>query len=91
VVVARDTLDYVDDPERALAELQRILRPRGTLIVLFDVGHIPNESQPNALTISGIRAGLRPDMTVTYEHEWDEPFGHDGHRVVLVAERGPED
>lgn len=89
VVIARDTLDYVEDPARCLAEFQRVLAPAGTLILLFDVDHTPTDGQPNTLTIAGIRAGLRPDMTVTYEHEWEEPFGHDGHRVVLVAEKAP--
>jgi len=85
VVLARATLDYVDDPERVLRESRRILRPDGKLILLFDVDHVPNASQPNALTVEGVRAGLQ-GMTIVREHHWDEPFGRDGHRVVLVAD-----
>jgi SAM-dependent methyltransferase len=85
VVLLRNTLDYVEDPERALAEARRILAPGGTLIVLFDVEHAPSATQPNALTVARVRAAL-PGMSVVREHYWDEPFGLDGRRVVVVAE-----
>jgi SAM-dependent methyltransferase len=85
VVLARNTLDYVDDPGRAVDEFRRILRPDGRLILLFDVGHMPSPAQPNALTVEGVRSALQ-GLTVIREHSWEEPFGHDGHRVVLVAE-----
>lgn len=84
VVLARSTLDYVDDPERVVAEVRRILRPGGTVIFVFDVDHVPSAMQPNALTVERIRSALA-DLTVVRQHHWDEPFGHDGHRVVLVA------
>jgi len=84
VVLMRNTLDYVDDPERALAEARRILRPDGNLIALFDVGHVPSPTQPNALTMERVKAAL-PGMRIVREHSWPEPFGHDGHRVLLVA------
>jgi SAM-dependent methyltransferase len=87
VVLARDTLDYVDDPEQVLAESQRILGPGGTLIVLFDVDHVPNATQPNALTIERVRGALR-GMAIARQHEWDQPFGSDGHRAILVAKEG---
>jgi SAM-dependent methyltransferase len=88
VVLTRDTLDYVEDPEQVLAESRRVLRPGGTLIALFDVGHVPNASQPNTFTIERVRASLG-DMTVSRQHEWDQPFGSDGHRAIMVAEQPP--
>ncbi len=88
VVLARDTLDYVDDPKQALRELRRILRPGGRLILLFDVDHVPTPTQPNAFTVELVRS-LLEGMDITREHAWGEPFGHDGHRVVLVADLPP--
>jgi len=85
VVLARDTLDYVDDPERSLGELRRILRPGGRLILMFDVGHVPNVSQPNSLTPERVKRQLA-GLKVVREHHWPEPFGADGHRMVLVAD-----
>lgn len=88
VVLARNTLDFVDAPDRALRELRRILKPGGRLILLFDIDHVPSPSQPAALTLAGVKSALT-GMTMTREHHWDEPFGHDGHRVVLVADLPP--
>lgn len=84
VVLARDSLDYVDDPERVMAEARRILRPGGMLILLFDVDSVPSPMEPNALTVARVRDGLA-GMEVIREHHREEPFGHDGHSVVLVA------
>ncbi|MGZ4172037.1 MAG: class I SAM-dependent methyltransferase [Solirubrobacteraceae bacterium] len=84
VVLARDSLDYVDDPEQVMREARRILRPGGTLILLFDVDSVPSPSEPHALTMARIHAGLS-GMEVIREHHREHPFGHDGHSVVLVA------
>lgn len=84
VVLARNSLDYVDDPEQVLREARRILRPAGTVIVLFDVDSAPAPGEPHVLTVPRVRAALG-DLTIIREHSWDQPFGHDGHRVVLVA------
>jgi SAM-dependent methyltransferase len=88
VVLARNSLDFVDDPEQVLREAQRILRPAGTLIALFDVDSTPSPGEPHVLTVERVRATLQW-MTVVRERSWDEPFGHDGHRVALVATRVP--
>jgi SAM-dependent methyltransferase len=84
VVLARDSLDYVDDPEQVLREARRILRPGGSLILLFDVDSVPSPGEPHALTVARVRAGLT-GMELVREHHREQPFGHDGHSVVLVA------
>ena len=88
VVLARDTLDFVDDPRQAVREFRRVLRPGGRLILLFDVDHVPNASQPNTFTVELVRSWL-DGMDISREHAWAEPFGRDGHRVVLVADLPP--
>ena len=85
VVLLRNTLDFVEDPERALAEARRILAPDGKLIMMFDVEHKPSPTQPNALSTERVGDAL-PGMKFVREHYWDEPFGHDGRRVAVVAE-----
>jgi SAM-dependent methyltransferase len=87
VVIARNSLDHVDDPRLALAEARRILRSGGTLILNFDVDHTPTATEPHALDIDEVRSWLH-GMTVVHEDAWDHPHGHDGHAVVLVARQG---
>jgi SAM-dependent methyltransferase len=88
VVIARNSLDHVDDPEKVLGEARRLLSPGGTLILNFDVDHTPTPTEPHAFTVERIRAALL-GMTIVHEDRWDHPHGHDGHAVVLVA-REPE-
>lgn len=84
VVLARNSLDYVDDPERALAEIRRILRPGGRVLLLFDVGSAPSAREPHTLTPERVRAGLG-GMTIVREQAWEAPFALDGHRMIIVA------
>jgi SAM-dependent methyltransferase len=86
VVLARNSLDHVDDPEQVVAEARRLLVPGGSLILMFDVEHTPTATEPHALTLERVHAALA-GLTVIRERTFEEPFGHDGHRVVLVAER----
>jgi SAM-dependent methyltransferase len=86
VVVARNSLDHVDDPRAVLAEAQRLLRPGGTLILNFDVGHAPTATEPHALTAEAVRGGLG-DMTIERELTSAHPHGGDGEVVVMVARR----
>ena len=88
VVVARNSLDHVDDPPAVLREAQRLLRPGGTLILNFDVGHAPTATEPHALTREGVRAALA-DMTILRERTAAAPHGGDGEVVVIVATRAP--
>jgi SAM-dependent methyltransferase len=84
VVLARNSLDHVDDPRAVVAEARRLLRPGGTLILNFDVDHTPTVTEPHALDLERVRAWLGP-MPVAFERAWAHAHGRDGHAVVLVA------
>jgi SAM-dependent methyltransferase len=84
VIVARNSLDHVDDPRMALSEARRLLRPGGTLILNFDVDHPGTAAEPHTLDADEVRSWLGA-MTILHEDIWDHPHGHDGHAVVLVA------
>jgi SAM-dependent methyltransferase len=86
VVVARNSLDHVDDPRAVLAELRRLLRPGGTAILNFDVGHAPTATEPHALTRDAVAAELR-GMTILRERSLAAAHGQHGEIVVLVARR----
>jgi SAM-dependent methyltransferase len=84
VILARNSLDHVDDPRAAIAEARRLLRPGGTLILNFDVEHTPTATEPHALDADEVRSWLGA-MAIEHEDVWDYAHGHDGHAVVLVA------
>jgi SAM-dependent methyltransferase len=86
VVVARNSLDHVDDPHAVLTEARRLLRPGGTLILNFDVGHEPTATEPHTLTRELVRAAL-DGMTIVHEATPPQAHGGTGEVVVIVAEK----
>ena len=84
VVVARNSLDHVADPGAVMAEVVRILRPGGTLILNVDVDGEPTAAEPHAFSAEDVRRLVRP-LRVERERSIPEPHGHMGRQLVLVA------
>lgn len=89
VVVCRNSLDHVDKPTTVVAEIHRLLRPGGTLILNVDLDHPASPTEPHEISIETLRSWLK-DFSVQLEDEWD--IGHagedvPGHAVVVVATR----
>ena len=89
VVVARNCLDHVADPAAAIAEVVRVLRPGGMLILNVDVGGVPTAEEPHAFTEDEVRRLVRP-LTIQRERSLPEPHGHAGRQLVIVATKGAE-
>jgi SAM-dependent methyltransferase len=85
-VVARNSLDHVADPEAVLAEVKRLLRPGGTLILNVDVEGVPTAAEPHAFTIEDVRRLVAP-LRIETERVDAEPHGHEGRQLVVVARR----
>jgi SAM-dependent methyltransferase len=49
VVSTINSLDHVEDVDRAIAEITRVTRSGGMLLVLVDVGHEPTPTEPHEL------------------------------------------
>jgi SAM-dependent methyltransferase len=83
VVIARNSLDHVEDPAAVLAEARRLLRPGGTLILNFDVGTVPTATEPHVLTEAGV-LGWLAGMEIV-RRSTGSSHGGDGHAAVVVA------
>jgi SAM-dependent methyltransferase len=86
VVLARNSLDHVEDPERVLAEAVRLLAPGGTMILNFDVEHPPTATEPHTLTVERVRRAL-DGLGVLRERHLEQASGSEGHAVVLLLEK----
>src|SRR5439155_7878163 len=52
VVVSRNSLDHVTDPDAAMSEARRILRPGGRLLLSVDVGHPATATEPHTFELA---------------------------------------
>ncbi|MBJ7458118.1 MAG: class I SAM-dependent methyltransferase [Thermoleophilaceae bacterium] len=89
VIVCRNSLDHVDKPTTVVAEIHRLLRPGGTLILNVDIDHPASPTEPHEISIGTLRGWLQ-DFTVELEDEWLHGHaGEDvpGHAVVVRATR----
>jgi SAM-dependent methyltransferase len=84
VVVARNSLDHVVDPAAVLAEVVRVLRPGGTLILNVDVDSEPTAEEPHAFTAEDVRRLVQP-LRIERERTIPEPHGLMGTQRVFVA------
>jgi ubiquinone/menaquinone biosynthesis C-methylase UbiE len=60
VVSSFNALDHVEDPDAAIAELRRVLRPGGTLLLIVEIDRGPTVTEPLTFDASiADRFGLR--------------------------------
>ncbi|MEA2480379.1 MAG: hypothetical protein QOJ07_2301 [Thermoleophilaceae bacterium] len=91
IVIARNSLDHVEDPAAVVQEATRLLRPGGELVLNVDLENQPNPAEPHSFTLEDVR-GLLAHLTI--EREDVIPEGHGGGDpgptgAVLVVARKP--
>ena len=70
VVSSLNSLDHVDDLDRTLAEIHRVLRGEGSFLLIVEVGHDPSPTEPVSLAWD-IVDRLRSDYQVLTEHHYE--------------------
>lgn len=72
VVSSINSLDHVDDLERALAEIARVARPGGLWLLLTDVNHAPTPTEPQAYSWDLLEL-LAPEWELVERRDWERP------------------
>lgn len=81
VVTSINSLDHVDDVERATAEISRVLAPGGLFLLAVEIHPRPTIAEPHALPWDFVHR-LGPDMRIIEELHLERPAeGHylEGH------------
>ena len=75
VVTSLNSLDHVDDLERTVAEMKRVLREGGHLVLVVEVGHEPTWSEPQELSWDSWRL-FEPELEPVEVGEWERGTEH---------------
>ena len=70
VITSFNSLDHVEDLDRTVAEIKRVLRPAGHLVLVVEVGHEPTWSEPQEITWD-VCARFEPQLEVSHSHEYE--------------------
>jgi SAM-dependent methyltransferase len=82
LVICRNALDHMPDPETALQEFSRILKQDGSLFVSVDIGGEPTPDEPTVFSVESLRRLLNRYFEVTMLHDNETP--HSEGRVCSV-------
>jgi SAM-dependent methyltransferase len=64
LVICRNALDHMPDPEVALKEMSRILHNDGALFVSVDIGGSPTPDEPTVFSVESLRSLLKQDFEI---------------------------
>jgi SAM-dependent methyltransferase len=82
LVICRNALDHMPDPETALKECCRILKQDGSLFVSVDIGGEPTPDEPTVFSVESLRQLLGRYFEVTVHNDNETP--HSEGRVCSV-------
>jgi SAM-dependent methyltransferase len=86
VVLSRNSLDHVRDPDAVVSEVHRLLRPGGTFILNVDLDHPATATEPHTFTAQRVRELLN-SFEIEREIEHERAHGHGGRSMIAVARR----
>lgn len=86
VALSRNSLDHVRDPDAVVAEVHRLLRPGGTLILNVDLDHPATATEPHTFTEERVRE-LLAGFEIVRETVDERAHGDEGRSLVVVARR----
>lgn len=74
IVTSLNSLDHVDDLQKTVAEIKRVLRPGGHVVVVVEVGHEPTWSEPQMLGWD-LPERFAPELSVLWRADYERGKG----------------
>lgn len=90
LVICRNALDHMPDPQRALLQMGRILKDEARLFLSVDVGGVPTPDEPTVFSVDSLTGLLQEGFRIV--RHTDEPLSHSGWRtgsVRILAQKKP--
>jgi ubiquinone/menaquinone biosynthesis C-methylase UbiE len=88
LVVCRNALDHMPDPNKGLQQSWRILKPDGAFFVSVDIGGVPTPDEPTVFSIESLAALLRDRFEIVMQTHDNPPHSQGRtHSVRLLARK----
>ena len=87
IVTCLNALDHVDDLDRTVREIKRVVRRGGFFLVYVEIDHPPTATEPIAINDTALKQKLGPEFEVVNEFRVGTPSDHNLHGAV--AARSP--
>jgi SAM-dependent methyltransferase len=89
VVSSLNSLDHTDDVLRVAAEVKRVLKPRGTFLLITDVGHRARLTEPQVFSWDVVDL-FGPELRLIYQRRYRDT-GRGIDQSVADADELPDD
>ena len=89
IVSSLNSLDHVEDVERTIAEMIRVLKPDGSLLVLVEVNHPPTVTEPISLPWE-LPSWFGPSMHTVSERRYESSGPRWFYEMVYADRRWDE-
>jgi ubiquinone/menaquinone biosynthesis C-methylase UbiE len=63
IVCSFNSLDHVNDVDRTIGEIKRVLRPAGDLLLIVEINHPPTACEPHCIAPAALIKKLAPELT----------------------------
>ena len=91
LVICRNALDHMPDPQLALRQMSRVLKAGAPLFLSVDIGGVPTPDEPTVFSVDSLAALLQEQFDVV--RQTDDHVSHSGWRtgsVRILAQKKPQ-
>ncbi len=84
ITISRNSLDHVEEPQRVVDEIWRLLKPNGHLILNVDIEHGKRSMEPHNFSIADVDSILSR-FRIERKYIYENAHGGEGRRYVALC------